>query len=219
MRSRRACGATWLISSAAGASTPACRCRAAARSPSRRRSVRSCPRDGKVLVPNNGAYCARIVRICGYLGRGGRRSAGARGPAGDGRDRRGRVGRRSVDHACGAGSLRDRCRDAQRSRRHRAGLCAAWQGAHRRCDELVRRVADRCRAPFRSTPWWPPAASASKAFPAWASSSSGRRCSKPAPATPIRWRWTCTISTSTWRRRRSGATRRRHTSWPRCALR
>jgi len=27
------------------------------------------PRDGKVLVPNNGAYCARIVRICGYLGR------------------------------------------------------------------------------------------------------------------------------------------------------
>jgi 2-aminoethylphosphonate-pyruvate transaminase len=27
------------------------------------------PRDGKVLVPNNGAYCARIVRICGYLNR------------------------------------------------------------------------------------------------------------------------------------------------------
>jgi 2-aminoethylphosphonate-pyruvate transaminase len=27
------------------------------------------PRAGKVLVPNNGAYCARIVRICGYLGR------------------------------------------------------------------------------------------------------------------------------------------------------
>jgi 2-aminoethylphosphonate-pyruvate transaminase len=27
------------------------------------------PRDGKVLVPNNGAYCARIVKICKYLGR------------------------------------------------------------------------------------------------------------------------------------------------------
>jgi 2-aminoethylphosphonate-pyruvate transaminase len=27
------------------------------------------PRQGKVLVPNNGAYCARIVRICGYLQR------------------------------------------------------------------------------------------------------------------------------------------------------
>ena len=27
------------------------------------------PRGGKVLVPNNGAYCARIVRICRYLGR------------------------------------------------------------------------------------------------------------------------------------------------------
>jgi 2-aminoethylphosphonate-pyruvate transaminase len=27
------------------------------------------PRDGKVLVPNNGAYCARIVKICRYLGR------------------------------------------------------------------------------------------------------------------------------------------------------
>jgi 2-aminoethylphosphonate-pyruvate transaminase len=27
------------------------------------------PRQGKVLVPNNGAYCARIVRILGYLGR------------------------------------------------------------------------------------------------------------------------------------------------------
>jgi 2-aminoethylphosphonate-pyruvate transaminase len=27
------------------------------------------PRQGKVLVPNNGAYCARIVKICKYLGR------------------------------------------------------------------------------------------------------------------------------------------------------
>jgi 2-aminoethylphosphonate-pyruvate transaminase len=27
------------------------------------------PRHGKLLVPNNGAYCARIIRICGYLGR------------------------------------------------------------------------------------------------------------------------------------------------------
>jgi len=27
------------------------------------------PRDGKVLVPNNGAYCARILKICKYLGR------------------------------------------------------------------------------------------------------------------------------------------------------
>ena len=27
------------------------------------------PRSGKVLVPNNGAYCARIVRICKYLNR------------------------------------------------------------------------------------------------------------------------------------------------------
>jgi len=27
------------------------------------------PRDGTVLVPNNGAYCARIVRICRYLNR------------------------------------------------------------------------------------------------------------------------------------------------------
>lgn len=27
------------------------------------------PKGGKILVPNNGAYCARIVRICAYLGR------------------------------------------------------------------------------------------------------------------------------------------------------
>ncbi len=27
------------------------------------------PKDGKVLVPNNGAYCARILKILGYLGR------------------------------------------------------------------------------------------------------------------------------------------------------
>jgi 2-aminoethylphosphonate-pyruvate transaminase len=27
------------------------------------------PRAGKVLVPNNGAYCARMLRILGYLGR------------------------------------------------------------------------------------------------------------------------------------------------------
>ena len=27
------------------------------------------PRDGRVLVPNNGAYCARILRECKYLGR------------------------------------------------------------------------------------------------------------------------------------------------------
>ncbi len=29
------------------------------------------PRHGKVLVPNNGAYCQRILRILGYLGREG----------------------------------------------------------------------------------------------------------------------------------------------------
>jgi len=27
------------------------------------------PKSGRVLVPNNGAYCARIVKICRYLGR------------------------------------------------------------------------------------------------------------------------------------------------------
>ena len=27
------------------------------------------PRSGKVLVPDNGSYCKRIVRILGYLGR------------------------------------------------------------------------------------------------------------------------------------------------------
>jgi 2-aminoethylphosphonate-pyruvate transaminase len=27
------------------------------------------PRDGKVLVPQNGAYCQRIVKICKYIGR------------------------------------------------------------------------------------------------------------------------------------------------------
>src|SRR6202167_3205410 len=27
------------------------------------------PRQGKVLVPDNGAYCKRIVRVLGYLGR------------------------------------------------------------------------------------------------------------------------------------------------------
>src|SRR5260221_11357400 len=27
------------------------------------------PRGGKVLVPDNGSYCKRIVRILGYLGR------------------------------------------------------------------------------------------------------------------------------------------------------
>jgi 2-aminoethylphosphonate-pyruvate transaminase len=27
------------------------------------------PKNGKVLVPNNGAYCARILKICRYLGR------------------------------------------------------------------------------------------------------------------------------------------------------
>src|SRR5262245_63249301 len=27
------------------------------------------PRDARVLVPNNGAYCARILRQCAYLGR------------------------------------------------------------------------------------------------------------------------------------------------------
>jgi 2-aminoethylphosphonate-pyruvate transaminase len=27
------------------------------------------PKNGKVLVPNNGAYCARILKICKYLGR------------------------------------------------------------------------------------------------------------------------------------------------------
>ncbi len=102
------------------------------------------PRDGKVLVPNNGAYCARIVRICKYLGRAVVDLAVPEDqPATAADDRRGAC-RRSDDHARGPGPLRDRRRDPERSRRHRAGLRATRQGPDRRCDELVRRAADRC---------------------------------------------------------------------------
>ena len=70
-------------------------------------------KGGKVLVPNNGAYCARIVRICGYLGRGvvdlpvpeDQPATAAIVEAALAADR--------VDHACRAGPLRDRCRGAQ----------------------------------------------------------------------------------------------------------
>ena len=39
------------------------------------------PRDGKVLVPQNGAYCQRIVKILKYLGRAHAAHRHARGPA------------------------------------------------------------------------------------------------------------------------------------------
>ena len=73
------------------------------------------PRDGKVLVPNNGAYCARIVRICKYLNRAVVDLAVPEDQPTTGCDRRRGACRRPIDHACGAGALRNRRRHVERS--------------------------------------------------------------------------------------------------------
>lgn len=49
--------------------TSACRCRGAARFPSRRRWVRWFRATARYWCRTTGAYCQRIVRILGYLGR------------------------------------------------------------------------------------------------------------------------------------------------------
>ncbi len=177
------------------------------------------PRDGKVLVPNNGAYCARIVRICKYLNRAvvdlavpeDQPTTGAIVEAALAADP-------SITHVAqvhcetGAGMLND-------SDRRRASLPQTRQGLDRRRDELVCRTADR-----RAHDSIRCAGRRQRQMP-------GRRaghglrdrqeehCSRAARATRTRWRWICTISTSTWRRRRSGATRRRRMSSRHCALR
>ncbi len=127
------------------------------------------PRDGKVLVPNNGAYCARIVRICKYLNRAVVDLAVPEDQPTTGCDRRGGTRRGSIDHARRAGALRNRRGHVERPGRRRAGMSQARQRPDRRRDELVCRVADRRARRFRSMRWLRRAVSASKVCRAWAS--------------------------------------------------
>ena len=99
------------------------------------------PRDGKVLVPNKGAYCAHRS----YLQVSESRSDRPRSPGRStdyGRDRRRCACRRFVSNACRAGALRNRRRHVERSDRGGAGMSQARQGLDRRCDEFVWRAAD-----------------------------------------------------------------------------
>ena len=102
------------------------------------------PRDGKVLVPNNGAYCARIIRICSYLGRAVVELPVAGRPAGHScvsKRRSRRIRRSRMSHRCTAKP---------------APVCSTTSPASRRCvrgeeksdrrrDEFVRRASDRRR--------------------------------------------------------------------------
>ena len=158
------------------------------------------PRDGHVLVLDNGAYCKRAARLTQLMGRRATVLPFAEDePVSPAALESKLKADLSISHVilihCETGTgvanpLGGGCR----------GVRAPRQGPDRRCDELLRRAADRCPRRFASMPWSPPAASASKACRAWASSSCARPSSTPAPATASRWRWTCTTSTSTWRR-------------------
>ena len=95
------------------------------------------------------------------------------------------------------------------------GLRAPRQGPDRRRDELVRGAADRrARGPLRR------ARRRQRQVPRGRAGHGlrlhrARTCSTAPPATRTRSRWTCTTSTSTWRRPASGASRRRRTWSPR----
>ena len=125
-----------------------------------------------------------------------------------------RAGRRQEHHPRRPDPLRDRHRRPEPAAGDQPCLRAPRQGPDRRRDELVRRRCRSTRARSASTRSSRPAASASRACRAWASSSSARPCSTAAPATRTCWRWTCTTSTSTWSGPASGASRRRPT-WSR----
>ncbi len=71
------------------------------------------PKSGKVLVPDNGSYCKRIVRILGYPGRRAVVLPHEEQRTGRPRAHRCRAGCRPGDHARGTGALRDRHRDPE----------------------------------------------------------------------------------------------------------
>ena len=87
------------------------------------------PRDGKVLVPDNGAYCKRIVRILGYLGRERRGAAAWRTGARRSGANRCRVGRRRLHHARRASALRNRHRNLESASGDCGGRGRAGAGA------------------------------------------------------------------------------------------
>ena len=169
------------------------------------------PRDGHVLVLDNGAYCKRAAKLTQMMGRRASVLAFAEDEPVSAAALDARLAEdASITHVIlihcetGTGVLNPFADVAAVCERH-------GKGPDRRCDELVRRDRRSTRARCASTPWSRPAASAWRVCRAWASCSCARRSSTAAPATARAWRWTCTTSTSTWRRPASGASRRRRT--------
>ncbi len=120
---------------------------------------------------------------------------------------------RSVGDPRGAGALRNRHRCREPAGRDRRSLRAPRQRADRRCDVEFRCAADRRpHHPLRCT------GCRQRQVPRRCARHGLRvpaqgRCSTPARATARAWRWTCTTSTSTWKRPASGASRRPRTWW------
>ena len=214
-RDRRAAHAACSTSCTARTRTWSCRCRAAAPSASRPRWRRSCRRDGHVLVLDNGAYCKRAAQAHaddgpqGHRDRRSPRTRRCRPPALDAR-----LTRRPSDHARGADPLRNRHRRAEPAGRRSPTVCARHGkglivdamssfGAlpiDARDDPLRRAGRRQRQVPRRR-------ARHGLRLPAQGGPRRLRR------QQPDRWRWTCTTSTSTWRRPASGASRRRRTWW------
>ena len=108
------------------------------------------PRDGHVLVLDNGAYCKRAARLTSLMGRRCTvmdfDEAAQVSPAA----LEEKLGRRHDDHACDPDPLRDRRRGIEPVAAGSRCLRETRQRPDRRRDEFLRRAADRCaRNPLR----------------------------------------------------------------------
>jgi aspartate aminotransferase-like enzyme len=167
-----------------------------------------------VLVLDNGAYCKRLGKLATLMGRKDDDPAARRGPAGLAAELEAKLQRDpSISHVgfihceTGTGVANPLQAVADVCARHGKGL-------------IVDAMSSFAALPIdaREVKFDALVAASGKCLegvPGMGFVFIRKDVLDAAAATRIRWRWTCTTSTSTWRRRASGASRRRPTSSPR----
>ena len=167
------------------------------------------PKSGKLLILINGAYGKRAAKICDYS----QRAYATLEWAED----------RPVDPADVAATLKDdpaithvfvvHCETTSGVLNPIEEIAAVVEARRPqpadRLHERLRRAAGRCARGAVRCAWRPRPTNASKACPAWASSSPASRRWKPAAAMPMPSASTSTTSGWRWRRMPSGASPRR----------
>ncbi len=137
-----------LVASSTGrASTSAYPCRAAAPSPSKRRSARWCPRAARCSCRTTAATASASCASWAIWGPRGRGPGAWRTRALRSGAHRRRADRGSLDHACRAGALRDRHGNPEPPARDRGRRRQARPRPDRRCHEFLRGDPHRRRKP------------------------------------------------------------------------